>query len=174
MASAPASGRLRTVDLLIDIPGSDQRMGTKSSVTLAVWFPFVIVLKSQPTSSSTVDLKMNQQQLRCNEYIAEMGGSFSPIDGRPWEGSLLMSSLLSGARHPIDNYPEESNLTPPCLPGPVVQVAPGEFYTVAEVEENGWGIPARVPARVPALSDQTLTPQNHTNEAFLLRYYRVR
>ncbi|KAH9824817.1 hypothetical protein DFH28DRAFT_1143780, partial [Melampsora americana] len=32
----------------------------------------------------------------------------------------------------------------------VVQVAPGEFYTVAEVEENGWGMPSRPPVCVTA------------------------
>ncbi|KAH9812914.1 hypothetical protein DFH28DRAFT_897933 [Melampsora americana] len=53
-----------------------------------------------------------------------------------------------GARHPLDN---------------LVQVAPGEFYTVAEVEQNGWGMPARVAARVPAPLDQSVNPGNHAN-----------
>ncbi|KAH9812297.1 hypothetical protein DFH28DRAFT_1084469 [Melampsora americana] len=38
------------------------------------------------------------------------------------------------ARHPLDN---------------IVQLGPGDFHTVREVEENGWMLPARGPVRIP-------------------------
>ncbi|KAH9815793.1 hypothetical protein DFH28DRAFT_1163264 [Melampsora americana] len=38
------------------------------------------------------------------------------------------------ARHPLDN---------------IVQLGPGDFHTVREVEENGWMLPARTPVRIP-------------------------
>ncbi|KAH9811819.1 hypothetical protein DFH28DRAFT_1178511 [Melampsora americana] len=82
-------------------------------------------------------LEMNQQESRCNQYIAEVGGSFSPIDGRVWQGQLSHSPTDLAARHPLDN--------------PVVQIAPGEYHTVAEVEEHGWGLPPRAPLSNPPL-----------------------
>ncbi|KAH9806925.1 hypothetical protein DFH28DRAFT_1157589 [Melampsora americana] len=40
----------------------------------------------------------------------------------------------------------------------VVQLAPGDFHTVREVEENGWMLPARVPLRIPTVPQIPVTP----------------
>ncbi|EGG10823.1 uncharacterized protein MELLADRAFT_103001 [Melampsora larici-populina 98AG31] len=89
---------------------------------------------------------MNHQESRCNGYIGEMGGSFSAIDGR-------LTDVLP-------------------FPWPVVQVAPGEFYTVREVEENGWCLPARVPAKIPAVPDHPASPGTQTGPVSSLKSVR--
>ncbi|KAH9807954.1 hypothetical protein DFH28DRAFT_911974 [Melampsora americana] len=58
--------------------------------------------------------------------------------------------MLLGPRHPKDN---------------LVQVAPGEFYTVAEVEQNGWGLPARVPVMGTTIPQQSVMPGNRTSKS---------
>ncbi|EGG02978.1 uncharacterized protein MELLADRAFT_90611 [Melampsora larici-populina 98AG31] len=62
-----------------------------------------------------------------------------------------------GSRHPPDN---------------LVQVAPGEFYTVREVEENGWCLPARVPAKIPAVPDHPASPGTQTGPVSSLKSVR--
>ncbi|KAH9812110.1 hypothetical protein DFH28DRAFT_931363 [Melampsora americana] len=64
---------------------------------------------------------MNQQAADCNNCLAEIRGSSSPIDGRltlqqQWEGPGLNGPMDLG----------------------VVQLAPGKFHTVREVKENSW------------------------------------
>ncbi|KAH9816192.1 hypothetical protein DFH28DRAFT_1160884 [Melampsora americana] len=54
------------------------------------------------------------------------------------------------ARHPLDN---------------LVEVAPGEFYTVGKVEENGWGMPAQTPARLPGIGEQLALAGTHDIES---------
>ncbi|KAH9809149.1 hypothetical protein DFH28DRAFT_906202 [Melampsora americana] len=52
-----------------------------------------------------------------------------------------------GARHPLNN---------------IVQLAPGEFHTVGEVEENGWMLPARAPLRMPQDQSGPVNPASHS------------
>ncbi|KAH9807057.1 hypothetical protein DFH28DRAFT_1154554 [Melampsora americana] len=47
------------------------------------------------------------------------------------------------ARHPLDN---------------IVQLGPGDFHTVREVEENGWMLPARTPVRIPQVPPGPVIP----------------
>ncbi|KAH9814116.1 hypothetical protein DFH28DRAFT_1127725 [Melampsora americana] len=67
----------------------------------------------------------------------------------PFDVSLLISPTALGTFHPLDN---------------LVQVAPGEFYTVAEVEQNGWGLPARVPVGVSGVPDWSVNACTQASE----------